>query len=226
MFIQVKLLRGLKEPLLYQTPKEWTTNDLVGTIVHVPLRNRVEIGIVIEQHDHRPDKSTFTVKDALSIEAFPDDAHYQSFIKQLSTYYCVDPIHFIKRTRQFITQRNTKERARTETENNNEIKKNVTLTEEQTTVYNFLADKIITSAYTPTLLHGVTGSGKTEVYKKLITLAIADNKSVLLLLPEVTLATQFERLLTQQLPNSITLLGFHSATSPRDKRQLWRNLLS
>ncbi|NRB21561.1 hypothetical protein HRU45_02345, partial [Candidatus Dependentiae bacterium] len=100
MFIQVKLLRGLKDPLLYQAPDEWPTKNLVGTIVHVPLRNRVEVGIVTEQYAESPDQITFTIKEAFSIEAFPDDQHYQSFIKQLSNYYCVDPIHFIKRTRQ------------------------------------------------------------------------------------------------------------------------------
>lgn len=226
MFIQVKLLRGLKDPLLYQAPDEWPTKNLVGTIVHVPLRNRVEVGIVTEQYAERPDQITFTIKEAFSIEAFPDDQHYQSFIKQLSNYYCVDPIHFIKRTRQFIAQKNTKERTRHEKKKENVACKAITLTDEQKTVYTFLAKNIITPAYTPTLLHGVTGSGKTEVYKKLITTAMAQNKSVILLLPEVTLATQFERLLHQELPSSITLHGFHSATSPREKRQLWKNVLN
>ena len=53
----------------------------------------------------------------------------------------------------------------------------------------------------------ITGSGKTEVYKKLITTAMAQNKSVILLLPEVTLATQFGTYLNGDAVAVTVILG-------------------
>jgi primosomal protein N' (replication factor Y) len=78
----------------------------------------------------------------------------------------------------------------------------------------------------PTVIHGVTGSGKTEVYKKLITATCESGKTVILLLPEVTLAIQFYNLLRKQLPSSIELRSFHSATTIKEKKQTWQLLVS
>ena len=50
-------------------------------------------------------------------------------------------------------------------------------------------------------------------------------KSSLLLLPEVSLAAQFARLLKGQLPSNIPLYSFHSATSVKEKKELWQKLL-
>ena len=72
------------------------------------------------------------------------------------------------------------------------------------------------------MLHGVTGSGKTEVYKQLIIHAFKEKKSTILLLPEVTLAVQFERLLKSQLPVEIPIVSFHSATDAKTKKLLWK----
>lgn len=92
------------------------------------------------------------------------------------------------------------------------------LTSEQLAVVEHIKPLISNPLFSPTVLHGVTGSGKTEVYKKLIEHAITQQKTVLLLLPEVTLAVQFEQLLRKQLLQSIPILSFHSATDAQDKK--------
>ena len=74
------------------------------------------------------------------------------------------------------------------------------------------------------MFQGVTGSGKTEVYKHLIQAAISNNKSVILLLPEVSLAMRFESLLKITFPE-YALFGFHSGTSASIKKHVWNHLL-
>jgi len=74
-------------------------------------------------------------------------------------------------------------------------------------------------------LHGVTGSGKTECYKRLFIHALNAGKSALLLLPEVTLAIAFESRLKKEMPE-MAIYGFHSGKTPKEKAEMWNNLKS
>jgi hypothetical protein len=49
MYIQVKLLKGFKEPLLYKIPEDWSVaaDTLIGAIVQVPLKNHTTHGLVV-----------------------------------------------------------------------------------------------------------------------------------------------------------------------------------
>ncbi len=48
MFINVRLLNGFKENLLYSIPSDWHYQPVIGSIVHVPLRARVVPAVVIQ----------------------------------------------------------------------------------------------------------------------------------------------------------------------------------
>lgn len=225
MFIQVQLLKGYSEPLLYEIPSEWETQNLVGRLVRVPIRTQIKSALVLEQFATKPAKDTFAVRQALAIESFPDDPRYRSFIDQLSIYYQVNPLHFIKRVRLFLAEKESTDEIVTQLLDPEDNSKTIQLTDEQQAVVNAIAPHIATPQYFPSVLHGVTGSGKTEIYKQLIKDAFAARKNSLLLLPEVTLALQFEKLLRKELPSNIPIKSFHSATSIKDKRLLWQLLL-
>ena len=77
------------------------------------------------------------------------------------------------------------------------------------------------SKFTPYLLHGVTGSGKTEVYMRLISKVISQNKQVLVLVPEISLTPQFVNTFKKRF-NKIALL--HSALSDGEKYDEWRKI--
>ena len=225
MFVQVRLLNGYSQSLLYQVPETYSMTNLVGTIVAVPLRNRIEKAVVVQTLQEPPGNSTFTIKEIAGIEPFPADPYYQNYITKLSHYYQTDPWYFNERLHYFLVQETKKERKKKTAQIIQSHYKPITLTQEQQSVYDFAATFIDKPAYAPILLHGVTGSGKTEVYKSLILKAIAARKTVILLLPEVTLALQFERLMRKQLPEDVTIIGFHSATPASEKRALWQRLL-
>lgn len=224
MFIQVKLLKGFNQPLLYKVPSEWAHELQLGSIVRVPIQNRITPAVVIEQLDAPPAGSTFTIKDAHSHEPFPNDPQYRPFIAQLGRYYQLSPIHFIKRVRQFLVEKEVKHR-RMDQEEKKHAAQDVTLTEEQQAICTGIIPHIINPKFTPTLIHGVTGSGKTEIYKRLIQESIAQQKTALLLLPEVTLALQFAHIMKQQLSTDIRIFGFHSGSTGKEKTDLWKALL-
>lgn len=73
------------------------------------------------------------------------------------------------------------------------------------------------------LLHGVTSSGKTEIYTKLIEHYIAQGKQVLYLLPEIALTTQLVSRLTKHFGNKVAV--FHSKYSNNERVEVWQNVL-
>ncbi len=75
----------------------------------------------------------------------------------------------------------------------------------------------------PVLLKGVTGSGKTEIYIQLIQEAIAKDKEVLFLIPEIALTTQ---LITRLRAVFGELVGvYHSRFSENERVEIWNNVL-
>ena len=74
-----------------------------------------------------------------------------------------------------------------------------------------------------TLLHGVTSSGKTEVYVKLIEDAISNGKQVLYLLPEIALTTQLVTRLQNYFGEQVAI--FHSKYSAHERVEVWNNVL-
>jgi primosomal protein N' (replication factor Y) len=73
------------------------------------------------------------------------------------------------------------------------------------------------------LLHGVTSSGKTEIYIKLIEDYIAQGKQVLYLLPEIALTTQLVSRLTAHFGNQVAV--FHSKYSNNERVEVWNQVL-
>jgi primosomal protein N' (replication factor Y) (superfamily II helicase) len=95
------------------------------------------------------------------------------------------------------------------------------LTEAQKEAYKkikegFTADKVV-------LLHGVTSSGKTEVYSRLISDTISSGKQVLYLLPEIALTTQIIERLRKNFGDS--LLVYHSRHNQRERTTVYLKIL-
>tara|TARA_R110002012_G_scaffold319389_4_gene539870 strand:+ start:29506 stop:31962 length:2457 start_codon:yes stop_codon:yes gene_type:complete len=74
------------------------------------------------------------------------------------------------------------------------------------------------------LLHGVTSSGKTEIYVKLIEDALKQGKQVLYLLPEIALTTQLVTRLQNYFGEQVAV--FHSKYSSNERVEVWNQVLS
>ncbi len=77
------------------------------------------------------------------------------------------------------------------------------------------------SGYACFLLHGITGSGKTEVYVHLMQHALQRGQQVLLLVPEINLTPQLEGYFQQRFPNT-PLVSLHSGLTDRQRWQHWQ----
>jgi primosomal protein N' (replication factor Y) (superfamily II helicase) len=227
MFVLVRLLKGYPQPLTYKIPESWNTKPEKGCVVTVPIKNRTTQALVIGTYKTLPFKSNFEIKEALTLEELPRDENYKNFINKIANFYFVKPVQFYQRIRSFVHSA-TKSASEIVSQPLDEAKntpENVSLTSEQQVAFDKTLPFIKKPQYAPTLLHGVTGSGKTEIYKKLIIECIKKNKTVILLHPEVTLSLQFQNLLQKQLPADIQIFGFHSACKVSEKKLLWQYLL-
>ncbi len=75
-----------------------------------------------------------------------------------------------------------------------------------------------------TLLHGITGSGKTEIYTHLINKVLESGRQILFLVPEISLTTQLTNRLRKVFGNK--LLVYHSKFSNSERVDVWRHLLN
>lgn len=75
----------------------------------------------------------------------------------------------------------------------------------------------------PALLHGVTGSGKTEIYIRLIEETLKEGKEVLYLIPEIALTTQLISRLRAVFGELVGV--YHSRFSENERVEIWSNLL-
>jgi len=98
----------------------------------------------------------------------------------------------------------------------------IALTEHQNAALGQITDAIDESEFKSYLLHGVTGSGKTEVYFRAIRHAIAMGRSALMLVPEIALTPVFSRQLRAAFGTTVAIL--HSGLSQGERFDEWRRI--
>ncbi len=95
----------------------------------------------------------------------------------------------------------------------------VNLTEEQQAAADILVRKV-NNGFSATLLDGVTGSGKTEVYFEAVAEALSRGKQVLVLVPEISLTSQWLKRFENRF--GVTPYIWHSEVGAKDKAKTWK----
>ena len=98
----------------------------------------------------------------------------------------------------------------------NEEDKKLKLTKEQNINLSKL-NKV--EKFSPSLIFGVTGSGKTEIYLQLAEKFILQNKSILILVPEINLIPQLEKRFKDRFNGDIGV--YHSRQTPNQRLKIW-----
>jgi len=97
-------------------------------------------------------------------------------------------------------------------------KNNIILNDEQKKVI----DSVELNKFNPYLLHGVTGSGKTEVYMNIIEKVLKEKKEAIVLVPEISLTPQLVNVFKKRFGDDIAIL--HSGLSNGEKYDEWRKI--
>lgn len=101
--------------------------------------------------------------------------------------------------------------------------KRLKFTEEQQNAYNEISSRMDENKYGEYLIYGVTGSGKTEIYLQLIEKALTNNKSSIMLVPEISLTPQtVDRFISRFGEETIAVL--HSKLSIGERFDQWNKI--
>ncbi|MEG2070018.1 MAG: primosomal protein N', partial [Bacteroidales bacterium] len=98
---------------------------------------------------------------------------------------------------------------------------NIELSDKQQLVFNEILDQF--TQQDTVLLHGVTGSGKTEIYIKLIDKVLSEGKQVLYLLPEIALTSQIVNRLRKYFGDRVGV--YHSRFNEYERVEIWNRVL-
>ena len=200
----------------------YKSKDIIkkGERVVVPFGNKSIIGIVVKKVS-KP-KSLKGLKEIIEITddhiAF-DKSEFKTILWASDYYHHpIGEVFFsflptLLRKKNDKTVKATGEIAKYEL---NEKDKNFKLTKEQSTNLDKL-NKI--NRFDPSLIYGVTGSGKTEIYLQLAEKLIQENKSVLVLVPEINLIPQLEKRFKNRFSGDIGV--YHSRQTSNQRLKVW-----
>ncbi|MDP8232499.1 MAG: primosomal protein N' [Candidatus Zophobacter franzmannii] len=164
--------------------------------------------------------SALTVKQLEIVEYFQDNADKQLF-KDVCNMYSVSRINNLVSKgilkKEFITVDNLFKQKFNKISN-----KEIILTDEQTN--SIIAITECLGQFKPFLLHGITGSGKTEVYIRVMGKVLEKKQTCLVLIPEIALTPQTAARFYQAFGEQISIL--HSGLSDRARYEEWNRIKS
>ena len=194
-----------------------------GIRVLVPFGNKKLVGIVVKKNinSHLIEKSE-SIKDVISI--IDNHTCFNSSIFNTilwASEYYHHPIgevffSFIPPILRKVNDKTISALGETSKYKINEQDKIFKLTDEQKSILLKLS-KI--RKFKPSLIYGVTGSGKTEIYLQLAEKFLLENKSILVLVPEINLIPQLAKRFQNRFDGDILI--YHSKQTPNQRLKVW-----
>ncbi len=204
-YYTVSLLRSSAPVLTYSSDKELT----IGAIVLAPLKSSLKRAVVIDEVD-MPSFDTTPISyieysqyssNQMSIAKFMSEYYFSSFSEAISLFlpYNYSPLE-------------------DSISDSNWIDKAPKLTNIQLRAYNQIQDS------SKTLLFGVTGSGKTEIFIKLMCQILDEGKRSIFLMPEISLTPQMEKRLKEYFGTRVAM--WHSKLTKKRKETILHGIAS
>lgn len=193
-----------------------TTPLQPGICVRVPLGRKFANGVILAEVQ-KPTFATKPIAEVLTEQPLPKELI--SLCQWIADYYAS---HLGLVLQSALPSGMHKTRRASKTESLAlpvRERKNITLTTDQQSAISTITD---TNAH-GFLLHGVPGAGKTQVYIELAKQTIAEDKSVIVLVPEIALTTQLIAEFSQHFANVVVT---HSAMTESERHKAWLRVLT
>lgn len=211
--------RGLGRVFDYKVSEEFCGTVTVGQMVTVPfgIGNRKETGFIIGLKEESEFKRLKTITDIIDMDFVLGDKEFKLAKWISETYFCnigvVLNLFFVDKVK-----------ARREKVLDFKPTNDFSPTLEQKNAINYITNTCSTNGLKEILLHGVTGSGKTEVYIQVIRNFIERGYGAIVLVPEISLTPQTVRRFVERLGDKVAV--FHSRLSKGEKYLEWQKVNS
>jgi len=220
-----------RDAYTYAIPDDLQELVVPGTRVEIPFGKRSILGYVVERSE------TSEHDEVRSIAALVDDVpllldHHVVLARMIAERYCAPLGEVIRamlpkgiRAHRKGSRRSgprTTSRALEEARAERETETPPALTLAQQQAVAPLLEAIERRVHRRVLLHGVTGSGKTEVYLAAIEAALARGRGAIVLVPEIALTPQMIQRFAARFPQRVAVV--HSALTDAERAAEWRRI--
>jgi primosomal protein N' (replication factor Y) (superfamily II helicase) len=209
--------------LIYLVPEELRDEIVLFQFVSVPLRNQEELALVVEILTEIPPIDLAKIKSIISLLSLNTyfSADMLLLLEWMSRYYIV----LIHSVAQLFFPKNMREKILKDTYDKVLVfPKNYILDFplSLTDIQKRALKEIESSPFPVTLLYGVTGSGKTQIYIELARSVLQEWKSVLILVPEIVLTSQVASVISSAFGLDVVMMS--SDVSDANKSKYWKSI--
>lgn len=212
----------VNDPFTYKIPEALMPLVREGARVRIPFKNRFIQGYVVGFMQEDPTRLK-AIEEAYDEEPIVDaDALWLT--KWISERYLCSWGEAIENAVPVLMRKGKipKRRKLKEIETAPRETQTHQLTEEQGTVWSYLQESIAKGVHEKILLHGVTGSGKSEIYIRSIHATLDQKKSVICLVPEIGLTSQIRHFFADHFGDKLEVI--HSRMTDRERWIAWQRL--
>ncbi len=208
--VPLRIVHGSQGTLTYESTEHYE----IGCVVRVPVGTRQSVvGIIIAIVD----KPTFVTKPIIdAIETVPLPTALVGLAGWIASYYATHPVHVWQTMLPRGLDKTRRQTAHVTTHPSRK-RTNIVLNQDQ----QHAITSIMESPPATHLVHGVTGSGKTQLYIELARQTVATGQSVIILVPEIALTSQLIAEFTPHFDVTVT----HSTMTESARHTIWKKAL-
>jgi primosomal protein N' (replication factor Y) len=222
VYVEVAFNRPIP-PLTYQVPGDVLPEGVAGVLpgmrVTAPIKNTTAVGIVCATAPTTQVQGVRPILEVLDREPVINRDLLET-ARWMSRYYLCS----LGEALWTVVPKGIRKRDRAVPEPGRAPERELCLTPDQQAVYDRLIASLDGEGGEHFLLHGVTGSGKTEIYLRVIHEAVRRGTGAILLVPEISLTPQTVAYFSSRLGHELALL--HSRLTRAEKISEWHRLLS
>lgn len=214
------------ESFYYSIPDEIKDTVKPGTIVHIPFGRQELNGYVLDILSKETHQAAYKIKPIYNVVYKNQiwDKKFFTLAQWISEHYLTNIGTVLSASASSdIFKDSTRTKKKDVLQEPTISTKKLVLNKEQEHAFNTILNTINKEEHEVFLLHGVTGSGKTEVYLNLIDEVLKKGKTVICLVPEIYLVPQaYERLSSRFNPSSVII--WHSSLTKSERWHSWQRL--
>ncbi|MBN1493563.1 MAG: primosomal protein N', partial [Candidatus Omnitrophica bacterium] len=212
-----------KGPFVYGVEHEYQAACVPGVRVRVPFRDTTMIGIVTEQGACPPQKGLKKIESVLDAEPVMS-ATMLALTRWMAEYYYCSWGEAIANALPALLRRGRPIKTDISLPTLPDVVLKHTLTPDQRDVFTKVEEAIISVRESAFLLQGVTGSGKTEVYLHLIRRTLMQQRTVIVIVPEIALTVHLMNYFNSYFGEALEVL--HSKMTDAERFNAWCRIKS